>query len=180
MQRGWKWRGNPPDHPTEPGDGSRVYDETLREPFPWFRSGIGPGQTTWFASRFDRANDGVSREEQDASGGMLQLFRGLTNLRTRHAALSRGDIGAILADAEDWLGFERVEGTTRYLLLINRTRTGQDYRFHDGWFRQYAGAQLVFWSDGAARTWADVTAEGRRIDRTVFVPPYGLVVLRAR
>jgi hypothetical protein len=38
----------------------------------------------------------------------------------------------------------------------------------------------VFWSDGAARTWADVTAEGRRIDRTVFVPPYGLVVLRAR
>ena len=34
MQRGWKWRGNPPDHPTEPGDGSRIYDETLREPFP--------------------------------------------------------------------------------------------------------------------------------------------------
>jgi alpha-amylase len=180
MQRGWKWRGNPPGHPTEPGDGSRVYDETLREPFPWFRSGAGPGQTTWFASRFDRADDGVSREEQDTPGGLLQLFRGLTNLRTRHGVVSRGEMGAVLADAPDWLAFERVDGPTRYVLIVNRTGTGHDYRFHDGWFRQYIGAQLVFWSDGAARTWADVTAEGRRIDRTVFVPPYGLVVLRAR
>jgi hypothetical protein len=180
MQRGSKWRGNPPNHPTEPGDGSRVYDETLREPFPWFRSGAGPGQTTWFAPRFDRGDDGVSREEQDGAGGMLHLFRGLTNLRTRHAALSHGGLGAVLADAADWIGFERVQGSTRYLLLINRTTTGHDYRFHDGWFPQYVGAQLVFWSDGAARTWADMTADGRRVDRSVFVPPYGLVVLRAR
>jgi alpha-amylase len=180
MQRGSKWRGNPPDHPTEPGDGSRVYDETLREPFPWFRSGAGPGQTTWFVPRFDRADDGVSRGEQDAPGGMLPLFRGLTNLRTRHAVLSNGDIGAVLADAADWIGFERVQDSARYLLLINRTGRGHDYGFHGGWFPQYIGAQLIFWSDGAARTWADVTADGRRIDRSVFVPPYGLVVLRAR
>jgi hypothetical protein len=122
----------------------------------------------------------VSREEQDVPGGMLQLFRELTNLRTRHAPLSNGDIGAVLADAADWIGFERVQDSTRYLLLINRTGTGRDYRFHDGWFPQYVGAQLVFWSDGAARTWGDVTADARRIDRSVFVPPHGLVVLRAR
>jgi alpha-amylase len=180
LQRGWKWRGNPPDHPTEPGDGSRVFDETLREPFPWFRSGAGPGQTTWFVPRFDRANDGVSREEQDEAEGMLALFRGLTNLRTRHPGLSNGDIGAVLADAADWIGFERVQDSTRYLLLINRTGTGHEYRFHDGWFPRYIGAQLVFWSDGATRTWADVTADERRIDRSVFVPPYGLVVVRRR
>jgi alpha-amylase len=180
MQRGWKWRGNPPDHPTEPGDGSRIYDETLREPFPWFRSGAGPGQTSWFAARFDRPNDGVSREEQEQPGGLLHLFRGITNLRTRHPDLANGDIGAVLADAADWLGFERVRGTSRYLLLINRTAAGHDYRFHDGWFPQYAGAQLVFWSDGASRTWADVTADNRSIDRSVFVPPYGLVVLHAQ
>jgi alpha-amylase len=180
MQRGWKWRGNPPDHPTEPGDGSRVFDETLREPFPWFRGGSGPGQTTWFASRYDRADDGVSREEQDQPGGLLALFRGLTNLRTRHPALSTGELGAVLADTADWIGFERLRDSTRYVVLVNRTAAGHDYRFHDGWFPQYIGAQLVFWSDGAARTWADVTSEARRIERSVFVPPYGMVVLRAR
>jgi hypothetical protein len=31
-----------PDHRTEPGDVSRIYDETLREPFPWYRTGAGP------------------------------------------------------------------------------------------------------------------------------------------
>ena len=180
MQRGWKWRGNAADHPTEPGDGSRVYDETLREPFPWFRSGAGPGQTTWFAPRFDRTNDGVSREEQDEPGGTLHLFRGLTNLRTRHPALANGEIGAVLADTAEWQGFERVQGSSRYLLLINRSAVGQEYRFHEGWFPQYGRAQLVFWSDGARRTWADVTLANRSIDGSVFVPPFGLVVLRAR
>jgi hypothetical protein len=75
---------------------------------------------------------------------------------------------------------ERVQGASRYLLLINRTAAGHDYRFHAGWFPQYVGAQVVFWSDGAGRTWADLTAGKRRIERSAFVPPYGLVVLRAR
>jgi len=180
MQRGWKWWGNPPDHPTEPGDGSRIYDETLREPFPWYRSGAGPGQTTWFAPRFDWPDDGVSREEQDVPDGMLRLFRALTNLRTRHPVLANGDIGSVLADAADWIGFERVEGSTRYLVLINRTATGHDYRFHDGWFPRYRGARLVFWSNGGARTWSAVMPEQRSIEDFVFVPAYGLVILRAR
>ena len=180
MQRGWKWRGNPPDHPTDPGDGSRVYDETLREPFPWYRSGAGPGQTTWFAPRFDGPDDGVSREEQDVPDGMLRLFRALTNLRTRHPVLANGDLGSVIADGAHWIGFERVAGGTRYLLLINRTATGHDYRFHDGWYPGYRRARLVFWSNGGARTWSAVMPEERSIEESVFVPPYGLVVLRAR
>ena len=180
MQRGWKWRGNPPDHPSDPGDGSRIYDETLREPFPWFASGIGAGQTTWFPPRFDRANDGISREEQDRPGGILQLFRGLTNLRVRHPVLANGDIGTVVADTAEWIGFERIDGPVRYLLLINRTGVARPYDVHDGGLPQYAGAQLIFWSDGAARTWADVTADDRPIGRAIPVPPYGLIVLRAR
>jgi alpha-amylase len=179
MQRGWKWRGNAPDHRDEPGDGSGIYDETLREPIPWTARGIGDGQTTWFAPRYDRANDGVSREEQDRPGGMLHLFPGLTNIRTRHPAIANGEIGAVLADTAEWIVFERVLGPLRYLLLINRTRVGHDYRFHEGWFPQYAGSQLVFWSDGGIRAWADVTSESRRIGQSVAVPPFGLVVLRA-
>ena len=43
MQCGWKWNGNPRNARREPGDGSGIYDETLREPFPWYRSGKGQG-----------------------------------------------------------------------------------------------------------------------------------------
>ena len=180
MQRGWKWRGNPTDHATEPGDGSGIYDETLREPFPWYRSGAGPGQTTWFAHRFDRPEDGVSREEQDVPDGMLGLFRALTNLRTRHPVLANGEIGAVLADTADWIGFERVEGATRYLVLINRTATGHDYRLHDGSLPRYRGARVVFWSNGGARTWSAVMPDEQPVEDSVFVPAYGLVILRAR
>jgi hypothetical protein len=167
-----------PDHPSEPGDGSRIFDETLREPFQWFRSGTGPGQTRWFASRYDRPDDGVSREEQDGPGGTLNLFRAMTNLRTRHPILANGDLGAVLADRAEWIVFERVQGSVRYLLIINRTAEGRDYRVSAS--AGYARAQLVFRSDGVARKWADTTADGRRIEQSVFVAPFGLVVLRAR
>ncbi len=177
MQRGWKWNGNPPAGP-DPGDGSGIYDETLREPFPWYASGQGPGQTRWFTSRFDFPNDGVSREEQDKPGGMLSLARGLTNLRTRHPAFANGEIGSILSDSADWMVFERVAGSTRYLVLINRTPTALDYRFHEAWFPQYRGADVIFWSDGHLREWKDTTTAGQRIKDSVSVPPIGLVVLR--
>src|SRR5260370_27004944 len=54
MQRGFKWNGN--------GDGSGIFDETLREPFPWYKSGTASGQTTWFTPRVDKPKDGISRE----------------------------------------------------------------------------------------------------------------------
>jgi glycosidase len=180
MQRGWKWNGNPRTDNKNPGDGSGIYDETLREPFPWFSSGQGSGQTRWFQPRFDFPNDGVSTEEQGAPGGMLDLVRGLANLRTRHPALANGDIGAILSDSPEWMVFERVAGNDRYLVLINRTPTGTNYAFHAAWFPQYRGADLIFWSDGRLQKWKDTTSDGERIADTVFVPPAGLVVLRQR
>ena len=178
MQRGWKWNGNPPDDRENPGDGSRIYDETLREPFPWFASGQGAGQTRWFPPRFDFANDGVSQEEQAQPGRMLDLVRALTNLRTRHPGFANGDIGAIASDSKDWMVFERASGSERYLALINRGMEGRDYRFHEAWFPQYRGARLMFWSDGRQRTWKDTTGDNRNIQDAVFVPPAGLVVLR--
>lgn len=180
MQRGWKWNGNPPDHRENPGDGSRIYDETLREPFPWTASGQGTGQTRWFQPRFDFANDGVSLEEQGQPGRILDLVRAITNLRTRHAGFATGDIGAIASDSSDWMVFERVAGSERYLVLINRSMTGRDYRFHEAWFPQYRGARLVFWSDGRQRTWRDLSGGNENIGDSVFVPPVGLVVLRQR
>ncbi len=174
MQPGYKWNGSPPPQ----GDNSGIYDETLREPFPWHKSGLATPQTEWFHPRFDKPNDGISVEEQNAAGKILHLVRGLTNLRTKHPAYANGDLGAILNDSADWLVFEKVSGPSHYLVLINRTGTGHDYQFHSSWFPQYANAQLVFWSDGQSKTWKDETNANQRIQGKVFVPPYGMVLLR--
>jgi glycosidase len=178
LQRGWRWNGNPPGDPRNGGDGSGIYDETLREPFPWYRSGDGPGQTGWFAPRFDRPDDGVSREEEDRPGTVFDLIRGLANLRTDHPGLADGDVGAVASDTADWMVFERVSGADRYLVLINTTGDGNTYQFHEGWYPEYIGARLLFWSDGVRKRWRNATADGARIDRSVFVPPFGLIVLR--
>jgi hypothetical protein len=85
--------------------------------------------------------------------------------------------GAVLADTAEWIVFERVQGSARYLLIINRTAEGREYQVSA--FAPYPRAQLVLWSDGADRKWADTTAAGRRIEQSVFVPPFGLVVLSA-
>ncbi len=170
MQRGWKWDGS--------GDGSRIYDETLREPFPWYKSGEGPGQTRWFAPRYDGPDDGVSVEEQNGAEGMLSLVRGLIGYRTKHQALTDGEFGEILSDTEDWMVFERIGGDDSLLVMINPTAVGKDYLFHDGWFPQYANALVQFWSDGQQKLWQDDSNAGSSIAGKVFVPPYGLVLLK--
>ena len=115
MQRGFKWNGNPPTG-DPPGDGSGLFDETLREPFPWHKAGdaVAQGdsdmQTNWsdLLPKFDRPNDGVSVEEQAAPGQMLHLVRGLTNLRTNHPGYANGELGDILTDTAEWFVFEKV------------------------------------------------------------------------
>jgi glycosidase len=185
MQRGFKWNGNPPNG-DPPGDGSGVFDETLREPFPWHKAGdsVEAGdddtQTDWSAilPRFDSPNDGVSVEEQAAPGRMLHLVRGLTNLRTKHPGYANGELGDILTDTAEWLVFEKVSSQDRYLVLINPTNIGRDYSFHQGWFPRYLNAQLIFFSDGQRKEWQDESSSQKHIEANVFVPPYGMVVLR--
>lgn len=179
MQRGFKWNGNPPDG-NPPGDGSGIYDETLREPFPWLKGGARTPQTGWFRPRFDEPNDGVSVEEANAPGTMLDLVRALTNLRVAHPAYANGELGSILTDSADWLVFEKVSREDRYLVLINSTANGNDYQFHDGWFPRYAGARLLFWSDGQRKEWKNETTANKHIESKVFVPPYGFVLLREK
>ena len=178
MQRGWKWRGNPPDAEDEPGDGSRVYDETLREPFPWFRSRSSSPQTGWFPPRYDKPNDGVSVEEQGAAGGMLHLTRALAKLRTTHLSYANGEISAVLTDSEDWLVFEKRLGNERYLVLVNTMGAASTYHFHADWHPEYSAAKLIFWSDGAAKKWKDESERQPRIQGSVRVPPYGMVLLK--
>lgn len=178
LQRGWKWNGNSRNEPRNAGDGSGIFDETLREPFPWFQSGDGPGQTKWFTPRFDQPNDGVSQEEANHAGTVFDVMRGISNLRTKHPSFANGDLAAIASDTGDWMVFERTTDPERYLVLINTTANGNTYQFHEHWYAQYIGAQLLFWSDGKLKKWKDTTGDNTKIDRSVFVPPFGMVVLR--
>ena len=92
--------------------------------------------------------------------------------------LDHGDVGDVPSDSQDWLVFERFAGPDHYLVLINMTATGSDYRFHQGWYPKYVGSQLIFWSDGKQKQWKDATKDNKKIESSVFVPPFGLVVLR--
>jgi hypothetical protein len=109
---------------------------------------------------------------------MLHLTRGLARLRARHPALANGDIGFIPSDSRDWMVFEKFAGPDRYLVLINMTATGQDYKFNETWYPQYAKAQLIFQADGKEKTWKDTTKDNTNIESSVSVPPFGLAVIR--
>jgi hypothetical protein len=111
---------------------------------------------------------------------MLDVVRGLTNLRTEHPANANGEVGWILTDSNDWMVFESVSGQDSYLVLINTTGNGNNYNFHEACFPRYIDAQLIFWSDGQAKKWKDETQSGKHVDRRVFVPPYGFVLLRQK
>lgn len=175
MQEGWKWNGSPPPD----GDGSQVYDETLREPFPWYAAWTGPGQTSWFRPRFDGPNDGVSVEEQASRGdSLLSLVRALTNFRAAYPDFADGETTSVLNDAADWAVFEKKSGGSAYLVLVRTADTASNYRFHEGWHPEYRDARVVFKSDGVLRKWEDTSAAGLKIEGSVDVPPAGLVILK--
>ena len=169
MQRGRKWKGNPPDHTDEPGDGSRIYDETLREPFPWYRSSSAAPQTAWFTPRFDRQNDGVSVEEQNEPKSMLGLVRALSKLRNELPDFANGELGSVFSDTAQLLAFEKSAG--RYLVLINPTPSKQGYTVRKP-------ANVVFWSDGGKKNWN--RQRGGRTVMQVGVPAFGFVLLRMK
>ena len=185
MQRGWKWNGNGPAGES-PGDGTGVYDETLREPLPWHKSGAAAPQADWqpgghagFLPKFDRPNDGVSVEEQEQDArSTLALARALGQLRGKLPDFANGALGTVIDDTAEWMVFERVNAGTRHVVLLNLTDNGKNYRFHAGWHPGLAGSQLLFWSDGQSGEFKDLTAANTRIEGEVFVPPFGMVLLR--
>jgi hypothetical protein len=107
---------------------------------------------------------------------MLDLTRGLVQLRARHPALADGDISAILCDSAEWMVFEKAAGPQRYLVLINLTATDRDYKLPKDYLH-YARAQQVFSSDGKRRKWEDLTGADHRIADIVAVPAFGMAVL---
>ena len=130
MQRGVKW----------PDDGSRIHDETLREPMPWSRAATAMApQTAWFPPRYDKAEDGVSVEEQGRRGGMLDVVRALARLRVQHPEFANGEIDSVLADSQEWLVFSK----GRYLVRIRVGPGDAEFVSPEAW----RNARVVFKSD---------------------------------
>ena len=179
MQRGWKWNGNSPTDPKNPGDGSHIYDETLREPVPWTADDNGPADVKWqppghpgFLPKYDRPNDGVSFEEENADHhSVLSLVRALTNLRERFPAFANGELGDVLSDTPDWLAFERVTGDQHFLVLVNPTPQANTYALADPQWRQ---SETLFWADGQS----GATGAGGQIQNDVKVAAFGMMLLR--
>lgn len=104
-----------------------IYDEYRREPMDWWKGGSGPGMTTWFApaDRFNKPNDGISVEEEEANpNSLLRAYRQMAQLRARLPAL-RGTEFSVL-DAEDMgdcgeacFGIWRWSGNEVALVILN-------------------------------------------------------------
>lgn len=109
---------------------------------------------------------------------MLSLVRSLSNFRSENPDFANGEIGNILNDMAQWLVFEKQSGNATYLTLINTSDMGYDYRFHDQWYPEYQDARVLFWSNGLSKQWEDMPAEEIRIENSVYVPPFGLVILK--
>mgnify|MGYP003948963757 CR=1 FL=1 len=105
-------------------------------------------------------------------------FYASTQQSAKHPTPATGDIGAVISDDEEWMVFERKKSHDRYLILINRTVTGHDYRFHQQWYPEYIGAKEIFLSDGTSKEWKDLTSQNKSFQDAVSVPAFGLVILK--
>lgn len=169
MQEGWKWKGNDPPE----GDGSHIWDETLREPFQWYADQYGAGQTSWFLPRFDKPNDGISFAEQSsADSSMFSLVRALTNFRAEHPDFANGEISNIFEDTAELLVFEKRSGNNTYLILTNNTTQATQFGAPG-----FENARLLFWSDGITKEWKDFPDQDQKTDGIVSVASFGLVIL---
>jgi glycosidase len=60
----------------------------------WYAAETGAGMTGWYKpeARFNKANDGISiQEQQDQPGSLLEHYRALTALRSKYPTLRTGE-----------------------------------------------------------------------------------------
>ncbi|MGH8072784.1 MAG: alpha-amylase family glycosyl hydrolase [Lysobacter sp.] len=99
----------------------------LREAMRWSADLDAAGSATWYqgdqpwwTDRYNRSNDGVSVEEQDAdAGSLLNLYRSLLALRAARPELRDGDQQFACPDSPDIVCLLRTSGTQHTLLLAN-------------------------------------------------------------
>jgi glycosidase len=109
--------------PGEQG-GPPYWDNYRREPMDWYTSESGPEQTNWFTpeNRWNRPNDGISVEEEDANpASLLNYYRDAFDLRREHPVLYSGKFQILDLQASGpgpW-GFLRSSGEEKIVALYN-------------------------------------------------------------
>jgi glycosidase len=100
------------------------WDNYRREPMDWYASESGEGQASWFKpdDRWNRSDDGISVEEQEADpDSLLNFYRRVLNTRRGSAALSSGDFEVLELEttAPGAWGLVRSAGDEKVVGLYN-------------------------------------------------------------
>ncbi len=98
-------------------------DKSLREPMDWYAAETGLGMTDWYkpADRNNKANDGVSVEEQQGkAGSLLEYYRALVALRNTNAALRSGAPEKIDPRTDVFVyAYLRHDSTAAFVIVLN-------------------------------------------------------------
>lgn len=105
-------------------------DQTLREPMDWYASENGKGMTTWYkpATRFNKAADGISvQEEQGQGDALFETYRQLVSLRAKTPALRTGELIPLTFKGGDKvIAYARVLNDDRYVVVANTSDAAQN------------------------------------------------------
>ena len=141
----------------------------LREAMRWSADLAAPGSATWYqgdqpwwTDRYNRSDDGVSVEDQDAdAASLLNWYRSLLALRQARPELRNGDQRFACPDSPDIVCLLRDSGGQRTLLLANlgttTARPGLDTTL-------------------AGDTWTDLL-DGGTVDPTLPLPAMAIRIL---
>jgi alpha-amylase len=98
-----------------------------REAFDWYQSGEGKGMSHWYknsgawwTNANQKANDGISLEEQQKDPeSLFQSYKQTIDLRKKHVALSVGAYRNVENNNENVLSFYRVHDKEKILVVAN-------------------------------------------------------------
>jgi glycosidase len=110
-----------------------------REAFDWYQVGEGKGMSHWYknsgawwTNANQKANDGISLEEQqNDSNSLFQFYKQTIALRKKHVALSIGAYQNAANNNEKVLSFYRVHEKEKVLVVANLSNENQVVRFTD-------------------------------------------------
>lgn len=120
------------------GDGN---DIPRREAFEWYANEEGKGTATWYANtgvwwtqRNNKANDGISVEEQKSDpNSLLNHYKRILKLRASHEAISSGICSVSENDNNNVFSFLRTSGSKGILVAANLSDQPQKVMIKDSY-----------------------------------------------
>jgi glycosidase len=142
-------------------------DEYIREPFLWNMEGEDRGQTHW-EKPYCSSSQTVKplRYQLEDPNSLFLFYKKLVNLRNTTDALNRGDLEPFIQDNRKVIGFNRVYGNERVLVLINLSKDLQRIPAPPGisGYQMILSTHEVFKSGGGA----------------IFLQPYSTFILKKK